>query len=56
MMFTLIVGTHLPALHSCCKVKVIEVCVKAQHIVSFRCLFLQKYHFNSYFPRTSSLF
>jgi hypothetical protein len=50
------VGTHLPALHFACKVKVKEVCVKAQHIALFHCLFLQKYYFNSYLPRKSSLF
>ncbi len=39
VMFTMIVGTHLPALLFLCKVKVKEVCVKAQHEV----LFLFKY-------------
>jgi len=34
-MFTSVVGTHLPALHFLCKVKVKEVCVKAQHVVLF---------------------
>jgi len=35
VMFTSVVGTHLPALHFLCKVKVKEVCVKAQHVVLF---------------------